>query len=460
VPHCAASPADATDFATLLKTASDSGWEPTDASIPVINEKLGLEMQRKAAAQAPKETEEDPDSPAFDPDSDIVTQRSLWREKHKAELEKTVQLSAGGDWITIDGHHVFIGDKKKDSTSDSKSGKLKGENEPRTEPQDHPTRSGGAKGSLESAAHDTSGDARTSPGHDASLIERRSRISAEEGRLRKWAKENGKLGGNLPREDKRGGEHTVQLPSEDDKSQRVIKATRPEASAGYGIAIGSNGGASPGEYLDRQTIHNRIFNDDVKLERVVPVGSKLSIVTSQPHINGRNATADEIDSYMGQKGFEKVASGSYYHRQEGLFVHDLSANNAKLSATTGQVRVIDAVIQRATPSFVEDYTHSPLAALAVHRDGKLIFFSLGGPAIDEHPSPLDPIITARVAALAAAYHGSMAPFRQAILSSESRESCLKRLTLLYADWDPARLAAELDHALQLCSATAASSESV
>jgi hypothetical protein len=60
-----------------------------------------------------------------------------------------------------------------------------------------------------------------------------------------------------------------------------------------------------------------------------------------------------------------------------------------------------------------------------------------------------------VKTLAAAYKGAMAPFRQAILSSESRESCLKRLHILYADWDPTRLAAELDHALQLCAATAA-----
>ena len=58
-------------------------------------------------------------------------------------------------------------------------------------------------------------------------------------------------------------------------------------------------------------------------------------------------------------------------------------------------------------------------------------------------------------ALAAAYKGSMAPFRQAIQASTSRADCLLRLERLYADWQPARLAAELDNALQLCSAQAA-----
>ena len=451
------SPSDATAFATLLKTASDSGWEPTDASIPVINEKLGIEMQRKAVAQDPGKTEEDPESSAFDPNSDIVTQRSLWREKHKAELEKTVQLSAGGDFITIDGHPVFIGDKKKGSTSGDKTGKLKGENDSKS---DHSQRSGDAKGSLESAAHDTSGDARTVPGHDATLAERGARISAEEGRLRNWAEENGKLGGKLPREDHRGGEHTVQIPHEDDKPQRVVKATRPDAQKGYGVALGSNStGASPGEYLDRLATHNRVFDDDVRLERIVPKGGKLSIVTSQPMIKGRDATEPEIDNLMTSKGFEKIGVGTYHHAGEGLLVHDLVPKNAKVSSSTGKVHVIDPVIQRVTPAFAADLKANPISSMlmASVRDdlGRLIFFSAGGSGVDEQPSPLDPIISARVAALAAAYHGSMAPFRQAILSSESRESCLKRLTLLYADWDPARLVNEMDHALQLCSATAA-----
>lgn len=61
----------------------------------------------------------------------------------------------------------------------------------------------------------------------------------------------------------------------------------------------------------------------------------------------------------------------------------------------------------------------------------------------------------REAALARAYAGSMAPFRQIILESNSREECLARLARAYADWKPERLAAELETALQLAAAAGA-----
>ncbi len=60
--------------------------------------------------------------PALDPDKDIVVQRALWREKHKAETEQlTRQVQAasgdsGGKWVTIGGHPVLLkggSDKKR-----------------------------------------------------------------------------------------------------------------------------------------------------------------------------------------------------------------------------------------------------------------------------------------------------------------------------------------------------------
>lgn len=102
-----------------------------------------------------------------------------------------------------------------------------------------------------------------------------------------------------------------------------------------------------------------------------------------------------------------------------------------------------------------------IETLSVHRHGQLIMFTAGsGPNTHHAPrtTPLDHIYASRLAALTSAYAGSMAPFRAAILASDSREDCLKRLHILYADWSPARLAHELDQALQLCAATAASRE--
>ena len=216
-----------------------------------------------------------------------------------------------------------------------------------------------AQKSLESAAHDTGRGAETTPGHDASHAERAQRVAVEQRRLREWAKENHKLKRGLLPEDSRGGEHIVHF---DERSGRYFKATRPEAQRGYGIAFGSHSqGATPGEYLDRLIIHNRIFGDDVRLERVVSIGDKLSIVTSQPTIKGRDATQTEIDGMMAQKGFEKIGVGAYYHSDENILIHDLVPKNVKVSGHDGMVHPIDPVIQRVTPEFADFMKRHPVS---------------------------------------------------------------------------------------------------
>lgn len=100
-------------------------------------------------------------------------------------------------------------------------------------------------------------------------------------------------------------------------------------------------------------LQNRIFHDDVKLERIVPVSSgKLSIVTSQPYIKGRDATQPEIDAIILSIGFEIIGVGAYYKADEGIVAYDLLPKNAKVDAY-GFVQPIDPVIQRVTPEFVD-----------------------------------------------------------------------------------------------------------
>jgi len=221
--------------------------------------------------------------------------------------------------------------------------------------------SGRPSGLIESACIETGQGEETTPGHDATSSERKARIAIEQQRLRAWAEANGKLKGKLPREDFRGGEHTVQTPGNAERANaRIIKATRPDANQGYGIAYGSySQGATPSEYLDRLSTQNRIFDDDVVLERIVPVGNKLSIVTSQPFIKGRGATASEIDRFMREKGFEKIGEGTFHHLGEGLLVHDLAPKNAKVSES-GIIHPIDPVIQRVTPEFAHDLKMHPI----------------------------------------------------------------------------------------------------
>ena len=79
-------------------------------------------------------------------------------------------------------------------------------------------------------------------------------------------------------------------------------------------------------------------------------------------------------------------------------------------------------------------------------------------AVSNQPDPTDAVVRARGAALAQAYRGAMAPFRQAVLASTSREDCLARLQVLYADWPVERLAAEMETALQLAAAAGAGGE--
>ncbi len=228
-------------------------------------------------------------------------------------------------------------------------------------PEKSEGQAGNSRGTLESAAEHALGNAGTSPQHDASLRERREGVSASEKRLGEWAEENGKLGGKLPREDNRGSEHTVEL---DPAINRVLKATRPDSHEGFGIAYGNHmQGASAGEYLDRLSLQNEIFNDDIRLERVVKAGGRLSVVTSQPYIKGRDATEQEIDELMDGLGFRKLYTGMFYDEGRGIIAYDLVPKNVKIDEN-GVAHPIDPVIQRVTKAFADDLEKYPIHAPA------------------------------------------------------------------------------------------------
>jgi hypothetical protein len=188
------------------------------------------------------------------------------------------------------------------------------------------------------------------PDHDAADSARRRRLAAEEKRLRIWARANRRLTDTLPGEDARGGEHTVEF---DERTQRILRATRPETRLGYGLAYGSYlQGATPAEYLDRWAIHNLLFGDDVRIERVVAHAGELRVVTSQPFIRGRDATDAEIRAFMVQGGFDPIGPGAFHHRAYGVLADDLFPRNAKVSLG-GVVLPIDPVMQRVTPEFAD-----------------------------------------------------------------------------------------------------------
>lgn len=104
------------------------------------------------------------------------------------------------------------------------------------------------------------------------------------------------------------------------------------------------------------------------------------------------------------------------------------------------------------PRSEEDDDEEEIETLA-SRDlhGRLVSFS-AGPRADDPPAKL---ARARREQLGKAYRGAMAPFRAAILESNSRAEAMAKLQTLYADWSPERLNAELDEALQLCAVAGA-----
>jgi hypothetical protein len=215
-----------------------------------------------------------------------------------------------------------------------------------------------ARRTLESAADFTRGGGAPAPDHDADYACRAGRIEAEQRRLIQWSQENGKLGfsGRLPPVFARGGEHDVFFQK---RTQRYLKATRQDRQKGYGIALGSHThGATPSEYLDRLLLQNCIFDDDIRLERVVRNDGKPIIITSQPAIKGSMPQQDGLDELMIGKGYEKIAEGAYYDEKAGLLLYDLFPRNA-IQAGDGRIYPIDSVIQRIAPDFGQFLRQEP-----------------------------------------------------------------------------------------------------
>ena len=125
----------------------------------------------------------------------------------------------------------------------------------------------------------------------------------------------------------------------------------PDRQKGYGIALGSfTHGATPSEYLDRLALQNEIFDDDIRLERIVANNGKPIIITSQPAIKGNAPAQAALDELMAAKGYEKLSDGAYYDVRAGWLVFDLFPRNA-IQTADGQIYPIDPVIQRVTPEF-------------------------------------------------------------------------------------------------------------
>lgn len=97
---------------------------------------------------------------------------------------------------------------------------------------------------------------------------------------------------------------------------------------------------------DRLRLSNTVFNDDIKIARVVDTPEGLSIETSQPAIEGRPATADEIRKEMEELGFRQVHhDGVFYRDRDAVLAWDLQGNS--LITSDGAFAPIDAMLRTA-----------------------------------------------------------------------------------------------------------------
>ncbi|MBE7496628.1 MAG: hypothetical protein HS117_16930 [Verrucomicrobiaceae bacterium] len=75
------------------------------------------------------------------------------------------------------------------------------------------------------------------------------------------------------------------------------------------------GKGTPMIYLERWSLFNAVFGDDVRLERILPAGYGLSIVVSQRDITGEAPTVEEIAAFFHERDFMPVpASQDAFYR--------------------------------------------------------------------------------------------------------------------------------------------------
>jgi hypothetical protein len=120
---------------------------------------------------------------------------------------------------------------------------------------------------------------------------------------------------------------------------RVLKFTKPEL-------YGANG-EDAGAYLQRWSLHNDVFNDDVQIEGILTLNGEhgARIVISQPFQKGRDATPAETARYLTALGFTEH-DGRWVHPVRGVAVWDTITPGNVIMTETG-ARVIDLLIAPA-----------------------------------------------------------------------------------------------------------------
>lgn len=265
-----------------------------------------------------------------------------WRLRHARDKEGNVLSNRGANTI----NRALYG-RQKDPSNEDASGR-------------------GIAGTADALEDATRHAGAGAGGGEADSPEERI---AQRDALKEWAKKTGLLIDRLPKNktfapnDEGGMEHDVWF---DDHSQRWIKATRGIGSSMGMKAVPTKDGwaltnASPKEYLESRKLWNKTFGDDIRLHGVWSEGGNVNLITSQPHVEGRQPTQREITDKMEAAGFMRMDDSTYYRKSDNVAVFDLHDRNAKMVGES--LFPFDGIIMHPSPELLDALKDSRLALL-------------------------------------------------------------------------------------------------
>lgn len=81
------------------------------------------------------------------------------------------------------------------------------------------------------------------------------------------------------------------------------------------------------EYVRNAIWANEMFGDDIRLEGIIETEAGPAIVTSQPFIEGREPTVDEISEWFESQGYVADGYNKWRHPETGAVIADAHSGN-------------------------------------------------------------------------------------------------------------------------------------
>ena len=189
-------------------------------------------------------------------------------------------------------------------------------------------------------------------GGDGADVPQRLRQEAES--VVSWARENGRLidprrfGKLTTRYPQLGGqsEHTV-FHLQDNR--RVVKITIPPHFGGQGTALA---------YLRNLMAANTLFGDEIVFHGVLETRRGPALVVSQPFVPGMPPTAQEIETWFLDNGYQPVGHNRWKNETTGVDVADAHIGNL-IKTDEGELIPIDLQILSESPANLQ----SPISNL-------------------------------------------------------------------------------------------------